>query len=753
VNYNLKYSKKTDTLFNEKFTNTKFLKFCKDTVNKQFKIDKKEAVKKFIYNLKESIHTNNDKRTKDYITFLYSRVVGLNELSNFSLLDLFNLNEKDLTKELSKKDFNHLKKQCNNEDKISKKDVVSIYNQIYLKILDDNTIKDSKSSLTYIYLNQEFFNQFKNEKSFYNYVFELIIKSYDQILNHRTLSIHISNIINKKGINIKWNLYSLITIFFFFFITYKEERGYYHPAKVCLDILDYKFKDSHSLTLDKLNDYYKNSEDTKKLDVSNAVLQVINYCKNIHIGFTFLDCIVLNNSKDFNNSIELDFIKNNNELLLIFTKNEIDDRKIPCPVCGSIKISGNSFPEIGIRSWECKNPLCHSRSKTNRGKRYSRKTIYMQSSNNDFSSQNIINKDILKLWRKDIVNISNDDDIYRMLIKYFTYSNDTIYLINAYKNKIFRKIAKDEKRFVKTLKVSTDLKINNHYNQFYKKGEFIKQFISLKDHGIGKVRKIDKKNRSIIYEGDALKVLNTFENNSIENMVTSPPYYNVREYSQWKNLYSYLFDMYNIIKKSYEVLIPGGVFLYNIGDIFDNDRLIVHSKMGDSRIPLGAYTIFMFLEAGFELLDNIIWDKGETQSNRHMNDGNFTPYYQRPANCYEHMFIFKKKGRKLYKNNLINKMYSNIHRFSPVIKIGKEGVNRYGHSAPFPLDVPNISIDYFTNEGDKVLDPFLGSGTAIIAANQNNRVGLGIELNYEYAKLSKEKIKDAGYKNIKILKL
>ena len=112
LSYNLKYGKKTDTLFNEKFTKTKFLKICKDTIDKQFKIDKKEAIKKFIFNLKESIRTNNDKRTKDYITFLYSRVVGLNELSELSLLDLFNLNEKDLVKELSEKDFNHLKKKC-----------------------------------------------------------------------------------------------------------------------------------------------------------------------------------------------------------------------------------------------------------------------------------------------------------------------------------------------------------------------------------------------------------------------------------------------------------------------------------------------------------------------------------------------------------------------------------------------------------------------------------------------------------------
>ena len=660
---------------------------------------------------------------------------------------MFNLYEKDLIKELSKKDFIHLKKKCNNKDKLSKKDIVSTYNQIYLKILDDNTSKQSKSSLTYIYLNQELFDQFKDEKSFINYVLDFIVKSYDQILNHRTLSIHVSNILNKKGINLKWKLYSLISIFGEKFIPYKEERGYYHPAKVCLDILEYKFDNSHDLTYEKLENHFKNNEDSKKLDVSSDIVEVIDFCKNIYIGFTFLDCIVLEKSKSFVNSEELDFIENKNELLLIFSKNKIDDRKVPCPVCGSIKISGNSFPEIGIRSWECKNPLCHSRSKTNRGKRYSRKNIYMQTSNNDFSIENIIQRDIIKKWRRDIVKDFTDEDLFKMLVKYFTYKDDTIFLLNTPNSILFKKIANDEKRKIKTLKVSQKLKINNYYNQFFTKGEFINQFISVKKNKNNKKVKINKNNKAVIFGGDAFNVLNTLENNSISNMVTSPPYYNVREYSQWKNLYSYLFDMYNIIKKSYDVLIPGGVFLYNIGDIFDNDRLIVHSKMGDRRIPLGAYTIFIFLEAGFELLDNIIWDKGETQTNRHMNDGNFTPYYQRPANCYEHMFIFKKKGN-LYRNKSINKIYSNIQKFSPVIKIGKEGVNRYGHTAPFPHDVPKVAIDLFTNENDSVLDPFLGSGTSIIVSYLYNRIGLGIELDHDYCKLSKEKILESGIKDV-----
>jgi DNA modification methylase len=64
---------------------------------------------------------------------------------------------------------------------------------------------------------------------------------------------------------------------------------------------------------------------------------------------------------------------------------------------------------------------------------------------------------------------------------------------------------------------------------------------------------------------------------SIHLMVTSPPYYNAREYSQWNNLNDYLNDMQKIIKESYRVLDNHRVFVFNVGDIFDNDNIATTS--------------------------------------------------------------------------------------------------------------------------------------------------------------------------------
>ena len=60
---------------------------------------------------------------------------------------------------------------------------------------------------------------------------------------------------------------------------------------------------------------------------------------------------------------------------------------------------------------------------------------------------------------------------------------------------------------------------------------------------------------------------------------------------------------------------------HNREHICGNENTVVHSQMGNKRILLGAYTIHMFISAGFELVDNLLWDKGEPQSNRQKNDG------------------------------------------------------------------------------------------------------------------------------------
>ena len=142
--------------------------------------------------------------------------------------------------------------------------------------------------------------------------------------------------------------------------------------------------------------------------------------------------------------------------------------------------------------------------------------------------------------------------------------------------------------------------------------------------------------------GDCLEALKAMKSESIGAMVTSPPYYNARAYAQWTNIDDYLNNMESILKECYRVLDNHRAFVFNIGDIFDNDGRFTRSTWGKRRLPLGAYFIMLFEKVGFSFVDDIIWDKGQVQSQRHKNGDRPYPYHQYPLNCYEHILVFHK---------------------------------------------------------------------------------------------------------------
>lgn len=721
-----------------------------DEVCEDYKHNIEHADKLFLKSLLTELEKCNEKRVCDYITFLYSRLVGLNESYYISLKNLFKDNQGIIKKNISQSGFKHLQDFCQDENKTERMEVVEKFSAEYLKILREDDGSSEKKSLIYFEIDQSMLDNSKDLNSFYDQLLYVVRQTYSLLQNHKTFAIRIRNIVS-NNINVKWQIYSILTTYAETFNVYEEKRGYYSPSSICKDYLEHRYNlNIGSNEIQALESYFKGYTAFNSLtflkDLKIDQTEIDSFSRII-TGYSFSDAFVLVTTEKQPNSREIDFIENNTELLLVFYKNEIDDRKIPCPVCGSFKTSGNSFPELGIRSWECKNPLCYERSKTNRGKRFSLRSNLMQNALFDLSEENLISKEIIKKWRKDIVKDWTLEDLYQMLVKYYTFIGDKIGTINCEKEEIFRKISIDDKRVFEPIickETKTDSEHYGIFRTYISESEFIRRFWYSRPKTQQERSKFKEYNRvvgqPIFLLGDSEEVLMEFKNSSIHNMVTSPPYYNAREYSQWNNFYQYLNDMFQVISASYEKLVDGGVFFYNIGDTYGNPNTVIKSKMGEKRIALGAYIMLLFKLAGFESLDNIVWDKGETQSNRHKNDGKFTPYYQRPANCYEHIFIFKKKGPlHLNKHQGENKLKRNIQTFSPVIKIGIGGENRYGHTAPFPQRIPELSLSCFTNEGEIVLDPYSGSGTTAITATIYNRIGIGIEKSHEYYELSLSK--------------
>ena len=123
-----------------------------------------------------------------------------------------------------------------------------------------------------------------------------------------------------------------------------------------------------------------------------------------------------------------------------------------------------------------------------------------------------------------------------------------------------------------------------------------------------------------------------------------------------------------------------------------------------------------------------MWDKGDIEGKRGFNGGNYSPFYQSPFNCWEHILVFRKPGVDEQQE-----FRSRIWRHPPVLKMVR-GENRHGHSAPFPEALPNLAMEGLSR-GSVVLDPFAGSLTTGRVARRLGHDFVCIELREEYCRL------------------
>ena len=153
--------------------------------------------------------------------------------------------------------------------------------------------------------------------------------------------------------------------------------------------------------------------------------------------------------------------------------------------------------------------------------------------------------------------------------------------------------------------------------------------------------------------------------------------------------------------------------------------------MSKKRLLLGFLSIMIFKMIGWKFHNNIIWYKGEVQSKRNSME-NIFPTYIKPINCYEHILAFSKNNTTINIPNLVKYI-------EPVKKINSKGENTFGHTAPYPIALVELLLPYMNKSG-YILDPFLGSGTTIIASLKHNYKAVGIELSEEYFLLAISKI-------------
>ena len=251
-----------------------------------------------------------------------------------------------------------------------------------------------------------------------------------------------------------------------------------------------------------------------------------------------------------------------------------------------------------------------------------------------------------------------------------------------------------------------------------------------------------------LYNDDCLNVLKTMQNNMVDLVVTSPPYDNLRTYNNSVDIWNFQ-KFQQIAKELYRVIKDGGVIAWIV-----DDATINGSESGTS-FKQALY----FKEVGFNLHDTMIWQKTNPMPKIKT---------KRYFDCFEYMFILSKGqpktfnpimvdckfGGKVYDSTcknmggengrtkktfiLNNKRYKNNIWEIPIAQ------NETNHPAVFPLQIALDHIKSWSNKGDIVLDPFLGSGTTGIASAILDRNFIGIEINKEYFELSKNRIEKAN---------
>jgi DNA modification methylase len=436
-------------------------------------------------------------------------------------------------------------------------------------------------------------------------------------------------------------------------------------------------------------------------------------------GFFFRDCFVLARSRSQENRLRT--TSEPVDLLVLFDKNERDETLIPCPACRSFEVAGNSYPSFGVRSWECQNPICPDRSAFDRGNRYSLSALIKQRAIKSDADQ--IPEGSLKKWKLDVVFDADERATVDMLVRHFSLHGDTVLLVNG-PNVGRENLGRNVEYECFDPVVST----NCHKN--FLASHFFERF------AVDRTEPTEKRLKSYsgrisgvqVYEGDCFDVLSALPPSIIDGAVTSPPYYNARDYTIWPNIYCYLHDMYNSAKQVFRTLRPGSLYVFNVFDYFDNENNIALSAMGKKRMILGAYITALFRRVGFELKGNVVWYKGEIEGKRNFNQGNRSPYYQFPFNCWEHVLIFRKPGP-----NACEPQFPTILDSKPVVKMVR-GENILGHSAPFPVAIPELLLSRMRS-GATILDPYSGSMTTGRAAYRLGFHSISIELHREYCDL------------------
>lgn len=263
-------------------------------------------------------------------------------------------------------------------------------------------------------------------------------------------------------------------------------------------------------------------------------------------------------------------------------------------------------------------------------------------------------------------------------------------------------------------------------------------------------RSFDPRKQVVIYPGDCLEFLRQVPDEFFQLIVTSPPYNLGKEYEKRIHLDDYLEQQARAIAECARVLRSSGSICWEVGNYVDKGTIV----------PLDTVLYPIFKSLDLQLRNRVIWrfDHGlhctKRFSGRYETILWFTKSDDYLFNLDPVRVPQKYPGKKHYKGPKAGQYSSNPLGKNPgdvwdIPNVKSNHVEKTKHPCQFPVELIERLVLSMTNKGDWVFDPFLGTGTSIIAAIKHGRRGAGAETAPAYVKLAEERIRKAAAGELK----
>jgi len=264
---------------------------------------------------------------------------------------------------------------------------------------------------------------------------------------------------------------------------------------------------------------------------------------------------------------------------------------------------------------------------------------------------------------------------------------------------------------------------------------------TLFDQHLKIVDKFSHSESIVVYPSECLDLLKTIPDESLHLVVTSPPYNIGKEYEKRLHLDLYLQQQAQVIAECVRCLSPRGSICWQVGNYVDKGAII----------PLDTVLYPIFSGLGLRMRNRIIWhfEHGlhctRRFSGRYETIMWFTKSDEYTFNLDTVRIPQKYPGKKYFKGPKVGQYSSNPLGKNPgdlwvIPNVKSNHVEKTEHPCQFPVELVERLVLSMTNEGDWVLDPFLGTGTTIIASIRHGRRGAGAEIEPRYVKLARERI-------------